>query len=95
MKVEVEAPDEFARSADGRFERPPRAGAGDGSRGRSTVIAAEVPMAEMLTLWDDADFADPGPGQLPHGDEALRRGAAAGGGEDSGYGEEAGGEEEE
>ena len=49
MKVEIEAPDEFAGALMGDLNgRRGRVG-GMESRGRTTVINAQVPMAEMLT----------------------------------------------
>ncbi len=49
MKVEVTAPDEFAGALMGDLNGRRGKVQGMDSRGRSTVIAAEVPMAEMLT----------------------------------------------
>ena len=49
MKVEIEAPDEFAGALMGDLNsRRGRVGGMD-SKGRSTIINAQVPMAEMLT----------------------------------------------
>jgi elongation factor G len=49
MKVEIEAPDEFAGTLMGDLNsRRGRVG-GMESKGRTTVINAQVPMAEMLT----------------------------------------------
>ncbi len=49
MKVEIEAPDEFAGTLMGDLNGRRGRVQGMESRGRSTVINAEVPMAEMLT----------------------------------------------
>ena len=49
MKVEIEAPEEFAGALMGDLNGRRGKVQGMDSRGRSTVIAAEVPMAEMLT----------------------------------------------
>jgi len=49
MKVEVEAPEEFAGALMGDLNGRRGKVQGMDSRGRSTVIAAEVPMAEMLS----------------------------------------------
>jgi len=49
MKVEIEAPDEFA-GALMATSRPSRPRGGMESKGRTTVINAQVPMAEMARL---------------------------------------------
>lgn len=49
MKVEIEAPDEFAGTLMGDLNGRRGRVQGMESRGRTTVINAEVPMAEMLT----------------------------------------------
>jgi len=49
MKVEVEAPEEFAGALMGDLNGRRGRVQGMQARGRSTVIAAEVPMAEMLS----------------------------------------------
>jgi elongation factor G len=49
MKVEIEAPDEFAGTLMGDLNSRRGRVQGMESKGRSTVINAEVPMAEMLT----------------------------------------------
>jgi elongation factor G len=49
MKVEIEAPDEFAGALMGDLNSRRGRVHGMDSKGRSTVINAEVPMAEMLT----------------------------------------------
>jgi len=49
MKVEIEAPDEFAGALMGDLNGRRGRVHGMESRGRTTIIAAEVPMAEMLT----------------------------------------------
>ncbi len=49
MKVEIEAPEEFAGTLMGDLNSRRGRVQGMDSRGRSTVIGAEVPMAEMLT----------------------------------------------
>jgi elongation factor G len=49
MKVEIEAPDEFAGTLMGDLNSRRGRVQGMDSRGRTTVINAEVPMAEMLT----------------------------------------------
>jgi elongation factor G len=49
MKVEIEAPDEFAGGLMGDLNGRRGRVQGMESRGRTTVINAEVPMAEMLT----------------------------------------------
>ncbi len=49
MKVEIEAPDEFAGSLMGDLNSRRGRVAGMESKGRTTVINAQVPMAEMLT----------------------------------------------
>ena len=49
MKVEIEAPDEFAGSLMGDLNGRRGRVQGMESKGRTTVINAEVPMAEMLT----------------------------------------------
>jgi len=49
MKVEVEAPEEFAGALMGDLNGRRGRVQGMDARGKSTVIAAEVPMAEMLT----------------------------------------------
>ncbi|HVU47064.1 MAG TPA: elongation factor G [Terracidiphilus sp.] len=49
MKVEIEAPEEFAGTLMGDLNSRRGRVQGMDSRGRSTVINAEVPMAEMLT----------------------------------------------
>jgi elongation factor G len=49
MKVEIEAPDEFAGALMGDLNSRRGRVAGMESKGRTTVINAQVPMAEMLT----------------------------------------------
>jgi len=49
MKVEIEAPDEFAGALMGDLNSRRGRVQGMETRGRSTIINAEVPMAEMLT----------------------------------------------
>jgi elongation factor G len=49
MKVEVEAPEEFAGALMGDLNGRRGRVQGMNARGKSTVIAAEVPMAEMLS----------------------------------------------
>jgi len=49
MKVEVEAPEEFAGALMGDLNGRRGRVQGMNARGRSTIIAAEVPMAEMLS----------------------------------------------
>jgi elongation factor G len=49
MKVEIEAPDEFAGTLMGDLNSRRGRVQGMESKGRTTVISAEVPMAEMLT----------------------------------------------
>ncbi len=49
MKVEIEAPDEFAGTLMGDLNSRRGRVHGMETRGRTTVISAEVPMAEMLT----------------------------------------------
>ncbi len=49
MKVEIEAPDEFAGALMGDLNSRRGRVQGMESKGRTTVIAAEVPMAEMLS----------------------------------------------
>jgi elongation factor G len=49
MKVEIESPDEFAGTLMGDLNSRRGRVQGMDSRGRSTIINAEVPMAEMLT----------------------------------------------
>ncbi len=49
MKVEIEAPDEFAGTLMGDLNSRRGRVQGMESKGRTTVIKAEVPMAEMLT----------------------------------------------
>jgi elongation factor G len=49
MKVEIEAPDEFAGALMGDLNGRRGRVQGMESKGRTTVINAEVPMAEMLT----------------------------------------------
>ncbi|MGB7548420.1 MAG: EF-Tu/IF-2/RF-3 family GTPase, partial [Terracidiphilus sp.] len=49
MKVEIEAPDEFAGTLMGDLNSRRGRVAGMESRGRTTIINAQVPMAEMLT----------------------------------------------
>jgi elongation factor G len=49
MKVEIEAPDEFAGSLMGDLNSRRGRVQGMESKGRTTLIKAEVPMAEMLT----------------------------------------------
>jgi elongation factor G len=49
MKVEIEAPDEFAGTLMGDLNSRRGRVAGMESKGRTTVINAQVPMAEMLT----------------------------------------------
>ncbi|MGO9338850.1 MAG: elongation factor G [Terracidiphilus sp.] len=49
MKVEIEAPDEFAGALMGDLNGRRGRVAGMESKGRTTVINAQVPMAEMLT----------------------------------------------
>jgi elongation factor G len=49
MKVEIEAPEEFAGALMGDLNGRRGKVQGMDSRGRSTVVAAEVPMAEMLS----------------------------------------------
>src|SRR5512146_1483116 len=49
MKVEIEAPDEFAGTLMGDLNSRRGRVAGMVSKGRTTVINAQVPMAEMLT----------------------------------------------
>jgi elongation factor G len=49
MKVEIEAPDEFAGTLMGDLNSRRGRVQGMDSKGRATVINAEVPMAEMLT----------------------------------------------
>src|SRR5664280_1800150 len=49
MKVEIEAPDEFAGTLMGDLSSRRGRVQGTDSKGRTTVINAQVPMAEMLT----------------------------------------------
>ena len=49
MRVEIEAPDEFAGTLMGDLNSRRGRVQGMESKGRTTVINAEVPMAEMLT----------------------------------------------
>jgi len=49
MKVEIEAPDEFAGTLMGDLSSRRGRVQGTNSKGRTTIINAEVPMAEMLT----------------------------------------------
>ncbi len=49
MKVEIEAPDEFAGTLMGDLSSRRGRVQGTDSKGRTTIINAEVPMAEMLT----------------------------------------------
>lgn len=49
MKVEIEAPEEFAGTLMGDLNGRRGRVQGMESRGRTTIINAEVPMAEMLT----------------------------------------------
>jgi elongation factor G len=49
MKVAIEAPDEFAGALMGDLNSRRGRVQGMDSKGRTTVINAEVPMAEMLT----------------------------------------------
>jgi elongation factor G len=49
MKVEIEAPDEFAGSVMGDLNSRRGRVQGMESRGKTTIVNAEVPMAEMLT----------------------------------------------
>jgi elongation factor G len=49
MKVEIEAPDEFAGALMGDLSSRRGRVQGTNSKGRTTVINAQVPMAEMLT----------------------------------------------
>jgi elongation factor G len=49
MKVEIEAPDEFAGTLMGDLNSRRGRVAGMESKGRTTIINAQVPMAEMLT----------------------------------------------
>jgi elongation factor G len=49
MKVEIEAPDEFAGTLMGDLNSRRGSVQGMESKGRTTVINAQVPMAEMLT----------------------------------------------
>jgi len=49
MKVEIEAPDEFAGTLMGDLSSRRGRVQGTNSKGRTTVINAQVPMAEMLT----------------------------------------------
>ena len=79
------------RSADGRFERPPRTGAGHAGARPDDAGGGGGSDVGDVELRDNSDFADAGARKLSHGDEALRRGAAGSGREDCSYGEEAGG----
>ncbi len=72
MKVAVEAPDEFAGTLMGDLNGRRGRVQGMESKGRTTVINAEVPMSEMLYLRYAAHFHDPRQRQLPHGDGPLR-----------------------
>jgi elongation factor G len=49
MKVEIEAPDEFAGTLMGDLSRRRGRVQGTNSKGHTTIINAQVPMAEMLT----------------------------------------------
>jgi elongation factor G len=49
MKVEIEAPDEFAGTLMGDLSSRRGRVQGTNSKGRMTIISAQVPMAEMLT----------------------------------------------
>jgi elongation factor G len=49
MKVEIEAPDEFAGTLMGDLSSRRGRVQGTDSKGRTTLINAQVPMAEMLT----------------------------------------------
>jgi elongation factor G len=49
MKVEIEAPDEFAGTLMGDLNSRRGRVQGMETKGRTTVIKSEVPMAEMLT----------------------------------------------
>jgi hypothetical protein len=67
MKVEIEAPDEFAGTLMGDLNsRRGRVG-GMESKGRTTIINVRD-----AHLWNPSNFHDSGQGQLPHGDGPLR-----------------------
>ena len=91
MKVEIEAPDEFAGALMGDLNSRRGRVQGMESKGRTTVINAEVPMAEMLTLRHNAHLHDARQRQLPHGSGSLRHRSATGGRKDSGQRQAAGG----
>ena len=78
MKVEIEAPDEFAGTLMGDLNSRRGRVQGMESKGRTTVINAEVPMAEMLTYGTLLTSHDAGQRQLPHGDAPLRHRSATG-----------------
>ena len=76
MKVAIEAPDEFAGTLMGDLNGRRGRVQGMESKGRTTVINAEVPMAEMLTYGTLLTSHDAGQRQLPHGSGPLRHRAA-------------------
>ena len=82
MNVEVYAPSDFAGDLMGDLNGRRGRIAGMDTRGATTVIQAQVPMAEMLTYEQHLTSATGGRGSLPHGVLALRRGAGAPAGED-------------
>ena len=87
MNVEVYAPSDFAGDLMGDLNgRRGRIGGMD-TRGATTIIKAQVPMAEMLTYEQHLTSATGGRGLVPHGVLALRRGAGAPAGEDHRRGE--------
>ncbi len=90
MKVEIEAPEECAGALMGDLNGRRGKVQGMDSRGRSTVIAAEVPMAEMLSYGTTLTSITQGRGSF-HMELKNTMWCRNWCGEDSGHGEEAGG----
>ncbi len=78
MKVEIEAPDEFAGTLMGDLNSRRGRVQGMESKGRTTVINAEVPMAEMLTYGTLLTSMTQGKGSYRMEDGPLRHRPATG-----------------
>ena len=87
MKVEIEAPDEFAGALMGDLNSRRGRVQGMESGGAGTVSAGGGSYGGDAELCRYADFDYAGAGEFSDGDGPLRCGAAAGGGEDIGFGE--------
>ena len=75
MNVEITIPEENVGDIIGDLNSRRGRVLGTTPRGHNNVVAAEVPLAEMLTLRARPHVHDGRPWRLPHGAAPLRRGA--------------------